>query len=407
MVGYLALPFTGLLSPLIALPAVTFKYGAAAWAAIAIGQSIGMAASAIGELGWGLNGPQRVARAAAGNSYQILVLSIQSKLVVFAPLAVIVAVSAYTLSPEYRSESAVIAIASLAAGLNAVWFYLGKSRPWVAIVTDGLPRMIGVLVAAGLLLVGAPLMVYALVGLLLPCVVGPVLGLLVARTGLTRPRVQHRPRQVISAIFAQSSAFTARLVSALYIALPVTLVSIVSPASVAVFAAGERLMRLGLGAMASVPNGMQGWVGSEPDRMRRWSRVRSAIFLNVLLGMVAAACFGFLAPVASSLMFSGSATIPSELAWVLALVIVIVSTSRATGNLALVALSRVRIIMWSAIAGAIVGVPSILVFSHLLGPIGGAIGELSAELVVLTVQIVGVVSTRRRQMLLHGRLGSA
>lgn len=385
-----------MLSPLLALPAVTSKFGAAAWAAIAIGQSVGMAASAVGELGWGLNGPQRAARLSPGNGYQLLVLSIQTKLVVFAPLAAVVFTAALLLSSSFELESAVIAVASLAAGLNTVWYFLGTSRPWAAILTDGVPRILGVLLATLLIVAGMPLMTYAVVGLLLPCLIGPLAGLLTVRSETSRRRVAYRSKHVLRAIRVQGSAFTARLVSALYIALPVTLVSIVAPASVPMFAAGERIMRLLLGAMASVSNGMHGWIGSESDRLARWVRVRKAIVLNVILGLAAALAFGFLAPSASAFIFSGSATIPSELAWVFALVIVVVSTSRATGNLALVALSRVDIIMWSATAGAAIGVPAILLLSRLLGPIGGALGELVAEVVVLAVQVRGVVVGRVR-----------
>lgn len=392
--GYLLVPLTGLLSPLIALPAITAHHGALAWAALATGQSIGMAASALGELGWGLNGPQRVAPMRARNSYQTLILSLQTKLLAFVPLSVLVGMIAYALTADFKAEASVIAIASLAGGLNAVWFFLGRSQPWNAILTDGVPRIVGVLAGAILVVAGGSLMTYAWVGLMMPCVIGPVLGLIVARTRAAQRTRLFRPAQVTRAIRAQASAFTARLVSAMYIALPVTLVSLVSPASVPVFAAGERLMRLLLAAMASVPNGMHGWIGVVTGQRARWNRIRLALWVNLGLGLAAASAFGLLAPFASSLIFSGKATIPSQLSWVMALVIVVVSVSRATGNLALVALRRVRVIMWSAMAGALVGVPAITVFTALLGPVGGAAGELVAEAVVLAVQVRGIAKNR-------------
>ncbi|MDR6867242.1 O-antigen/teichoic acid export membrane protein [Microbacterium resistens] len=393
--GYLLIPLTGLLSPLIALPAITAQHGAAAWAALAIGQSVGTAAAAVGELGWGLNGPQRVARMAPASAFRTLLLSMQSKLVAVLALSPIVGVIAFFLAQDFRIDAAVIAIASLAAGLSSVWFYLGRSRPWAAILTDGAPRLVGVLVGALLVMAGASLMVYAVVALLIPCIVAPLLGVLVAHRGTQASWALFRPAHVRTAVFAQSSAFTARLVSATYIALPVALVSIVAPGSVPVFAAGERLMRLLLAAMAAVPNGLQGWVGSA-ERGDRWGRVKKAILLNAVLGLAAAVCFALLAPFASELMFSGTSTIPSELAWIFGGVIVFVSISRATGNIGLVALARVRIIMWSALGGAIVGVPAIFLLARFLGVIGGALGELIAEAVVLGIQIVGIAYARRK-----------
>lgn len=375
-------------SPLVALPSITSHFGKDAWAAVAIGQSIGAALATLVELGWGLNGPQRVARMSPKNSYQAIVVSAQAKLLVLAPALVISAAFAFVLAPSHRGDAAAVAVAAVSAALSVSWFYLGKSRPWTIVASDAVPRLIFLVAASVLIARGAPLLTYPILGILSPSLIAPLIGVAIARpTSSQRSSSLLSFRRLLRVINAQLSALSARAASAAYIALPVTLVSIGAPATVPVFAAGERLMRIGLSAISIVPNAMQGWVGSTADRNSRNRRVRISILLNSGFGLVAAILFGTLAPWVSGILFSGVATVPPSIAWLFALVVLIVTVSRATGGLALVAQNKVRAVALSAVAGAVVGVPAILVLSHLLGMAGGVLGEIAAESAVLFVQL--------------------
>ena len=61
VLAYAAFPMIGAVTPLLAIPAISQQFGAPGWASIAVGQSVGAAASVAVELGWGLTGPQAVA----------------------------------------------------------------------------------------------------------------------------------------------------------------------------------------------------------------------------------------------------------------------------------------------------------------------------------------------------------
>lgn len=388
--AFLLIPLFGMITPLLALPAITTRFGAEGWAAVAIGQSIGAAAATLVELGWGLNGPQRVARMSTTSTYRSAVLSLQTKGLMLVPMAMVAFTASWLLAPSHRLDAAIVAAGTAATALSLSWLFLGKTAPLRIIGTDSVIRLGGIALATALLLVGGDLWVYAVVGIAFPAFASPALACLLVRRAARRRVPIPSLRLVKYSMRAQWHAVTARGVSALYIALPVALVGVVSPASVAVFAAGERLMRLGLAAMAVVPSAMQGWVGSALNREQRMGRVRLAILMNAGLGVVAALVFGFFGPFASQLVFSGSATIPPMFAWTLAGVVILVSVSRATGGIGLVALQRVDVIARSATAGAIVGVPTLLLGGLMLGPVGGALGELAAEGTVLAVQARGL-----------------
>ncbi|MGK9147410.1 hypothetical protein KXS11_07280 [Plantibacter flavus] len=386
--GFLILPMLGAISPLIALPAITSNFGARAWAAIAIAQSVGAACGVIVELGWGLNGPQRVARAQRRNQRQIMATSIATKasaFVVMGPLAVVLSAA---LAPGYVLAVALVALGATGVGLTASWFFVGTGSPAKIMVTDSLPRIAAVIIATLLISVGAPLYVYGL-AILIPSLISPLLAIVLTGVSPVDFRAVRGVRLLI-AIRLQLVALSGRAVSALYIALPITLVSLVSPQSVAVFASIERLQRMTLTVLQSVPNFMQGWVGRTADREMRLKRATHSILLNAVMGAAAGGVFTALAPWVSSVLFSGVVTISFTLSALGGCMIFIVCVSRATGNIALVALRNIRAISLSALAGALIGVPAILVLAFALGPAGGLLGEIIAEAVVLSIQLTAV-----------------
>ncbi|WP_292700437.1 hypothetical protein [Microbacterium sp. 69-10] len=394
-IAFMLIPLFGLVTPLLGLPAVTTRFGADGWAAVAIGQSLGAAVATLVELGWGLNGPQKVARMTPRGTYRAAVLSLRAKLLVLLPTAPVAFTLSWLLAPTHRFDAALVSTGTAIAALSLTWVFLGKTAPGRVIATDNGLRLLGIVAATAGLVAGADLWVYAVVGIALPGTLSPALALFILRREAGRVTARTSRRLLYWTLRAQWHAVSARGVSALYIALPVTLIGIVAPGSVAVFAAGERLMRLGLSAMSIVPSAMQGWIGSSPERGERRRRVRLAVMINATFGAIAAIAFGVAAPLASSLIFTGSATIPSPLAWSFAIVVTLVATSRATGSIALVSIRRIDVIARSASAGALVGVPAILLGGLVLGPVGGVLGEVAAEGTVLAVQARGLLRAGR------------
>lgn len=384
--GFAVIPLLGIITPLLVLPVLTSRFGEPAWVAVAVGQSIGAGFVTIGEMGWGLSGPQRVARQAPTSALSLSILSIQTRLVVLGPLALVTVCAALLISPTNGVWAASVALATLLTSLSLSWMFLGQTRPWLVVTFEAFPRLIGLAIAAGLMLVGFDFWVYPVVGLGIPAIVAVVLSLAHVRRQTSQKARIWKARQVRLAIRSQWSAVLTRSSSALYIALPVSLVSIVSPDSVAVFAAGERILRICLGGLIALPNAMQGWVGSASQANDRRQRVRKSIGWGIAMGLVGGVLFAFLAPTASSVLFSGVATIPPSTAAVFGTTLAIVCISRITGGIGLVASRQVNRLAQSALLGALVGVPAILVLALFFGAVGGAAGELAAEAAVLSFQ---------------------
>lgn len=402
--AFLAVPALGALAPFLALPAITAHFRASGWAAVAAGQSWGMALSIVVELGWALVGPQRVARLPLPQARRVLVVASRTKWLVVLPIAAIAAVVAAMTAPASPTIAALSAVGSAATGLTCVWYFIGRNRPLAILLTDTAPRVAAVVASAFLIDIGFGLWCYPVIGLLLPSLASPPLGVIMAGASSSTVRAFGRraggPRRLVAVIWGQRAAVSGRGISAVYIGLPVALVGWFAPAAVAVFAAAERLMRMGLNLLSAIPNSMQAWVGAGTDLRMRIARARRAMVINAALGAVAGAVFVTLAPPVSRLVFSGVATIPTSVAVVNAGVCFLVCTSRATGGIGLVVLHRIRIIAISAAAGAVVGVPAIILLGRAYGAIGGVTGELLAESVVLIVQLAGIgVVTRVRSAL--------
>ncbi|MGG7464752.1 hypothetical protein [Plantibacter sp. YIM 135347] len=325
----------------------------------------------------------------------MLAAALATKLVVYLPMAALAVTISILLAPAHQFESALVAAGTAGVGLSSAWFFVGSGSPGRIMMTDSLPRIIAVAAAALGIGLGGPLWIYGL-AIAIPSALSPVLAVRV--TGVSRHdfRIVSGGR-LLWAIKAQAVALSGRAVSALYIALPITLVGIASPQSVAVFAGAERLQRMALTVLQAVPNYLQGWVGGGKSIEERLDRAIKSILYNGVLGIIAGTGFALLAPTFAHFVFSGVVALPYSLSALSGLLIFIVCVSRATGNITLVALRKINIISLSALTGAAVGVPAILVFSSLFGPHGALVGELLAEGTVLAIQLIAVVVYRRRR----------
>lgn len=386
VLGFVIVPMMSIASPLLAIPAITSHFGATGWSAVAIGQSIGASLAVIGELGWGLTGPQRVARQSQRLRRQTLALALFTKTIVLLPLVVIAGVISFYLAQDFRWESATVAVGSAAYGINSTWYFIGTGSSARLLVTDAIPRLLCVSASALLIFSGGVLALYPVIGVVLPTVISTLLVTRMERISPVHLRGM-TPGRLVLIFRSQSVALAGRSLSAIYMSLPVTLVSIVSPSTVAVFSAIERLQRIYLQVLSAIPNIMQNRVGQSTRYEQKYRRAINSIYLNGALGITTGLIFTLLVPIMAKVVFASTIKIPLEFAALSGIMIFAVCTSRASGSIALVALGRVRSVLASAAAGAGVGIPTILLGAYFLGTPGALAGEILAELVVLSSQI--------------------
>lgn len=395
LVGFALIPLVSALSPLVVIPALTATFGAETWGTVALAQSIGSAAAVVIELGWGLNGPQRVARASERARPQLYALALSTKLLIFVPVVVPAVVLTVLLAPTDPVVAALITAATALSTLSPSWFFIGTGQPRRILLLDALPRLLTNVVAfLAISFAGAPLLVYPallFVGTALP----PVLGWAAVGSSASMVR-SFGLKRVVRCIRAQSVALQGRLASAAYIALPIAIVGAASPSALVLFSAAERLQRLVLALLSAFPNAMQGWVGSSDSPSSRRRRLTVALRLNIALGLVAGLAFWAFGGLASRLLFSGEIDLPYHITALCGGVIAITCVSRATGGLGLVAVRRIDALRNSALVGAMVGPLAIWVLAASLGSTGGLLAELLTESIVLSVQAVILYRALRR-----------
>jgi hypothetical protein len=275
--------------------------------------------------------------------------------------------------------------------LSPTWYFVGLGRPGRVVLTEALPRVVLALAAAAALVVGAPLEVY-----------GSCLVLAVVATAVLTPLVDDAARfpsrqafaEVPRVVREQAVLVLGRAVTTTYKSLPVALLGVAAPASVAAFAATDRPLRMGLQVLSAVPDRLQTWVGT-PDAVLARRRSAVSLGLNTGLGVVAGAVFALAMPTVSGWLFAGAVDVDRDLAvWGGALVAVICS-SRGAG-LALVSAGRHGHTTTAAIAAAIVGVPGVLVAGAAVGATGAVAALVLAEAVGFVVQLGLLVGTGGR-----------
>ncbi|WP_343988018.1 hypothetical protein [Terrabacter terrae] len=301
------------------------------------------------------------------------------------PLLGAIAAVGVVLLPGTSFPGVLMALASVASSFTFTWYFVGTGRPLAILLSDTLPKVLAALIAAALLYQGLPLSVYPLLMMSASVLGVPVAAILARAPLVALTRLTWRP--VVEALRHQSVALRGRATSALYIALPVALVGMVSTESVAVFSAIERLQRLLLAVLQSVPTAMQNWVGSAIQGTERYKAIRKALSANGALSWISLLGFFLMGPLAIGILFSGKISVSGAMCLMAGVVIALTTSSRATGGLGLVAYGDLRAIANSATVGAALGIPTILVGASLYGVVGALGGEIIAEACVLGVQV--------------------
>lgn len=374
-------PAVSAAAPLAVIPAVTSRFGASGWSAVAVGMSVGIAAAVVGELGWSIVGPLRIARDPAARA-AVFARATASKLVVTAVLLPVVVTVTATVVERHVLAAVLVAVGVALGALSPTWYFVGLGRPGRIVLTEALPRVVLAVAAAVAVWAGAPLEVY-----------GACLVLAVVATALLTPLVDDAARfpsarafaQVPLVVREQAVLVLGRAVTTTYKSLPVALLGVTAPASVAAFAAADRPLRMGLQVLSAVPDRLQTWVGTPDAELARRRSVVS-FGMNVGLGAVAGTVFAVAMPAVSAWLFAGAVHVDRDLAaWGGALVAVICS-SRGAG-LALVSAGRHAHTTTAAIAAAVVGVPGVLAAGAAAGATGAVAALVLAEGVGLVVQL--------------------
>lgn len=398
MVLYFLIPAAGFLSPLLVIPSVTARFGTSGWTGVAVAQSLGASIAVATEMGWGVVGPQRVAglpRHEAIGQYRLSLTSrpltvVPGILAAFAITAIVV--------HDYRWPSAILAAGIAGQAMTPSWYFIGTGMPLGVLWSESLPRVLIALLSAVALHLGAPLVTYSL----LMCLTAPIAQIVARRLiGPDAKPTRSDWRAGPATARAQLIMGSGRAVSVLYTAFPITFVQIFAPGATAVFAATERLMRMGITVLQAVPLRLQSWVGQATESERA-HRIRRAQQIAIVMGVVAGTSYAALAPTVSKFVFSGAVTIPYRVAAASGLLMCIICISTGLG-LSMVATGQANRITAAIIPSAVVAVSTIGFLAAAFGPVGAIAAEILAELTGLAIQFFFLRHYARKMATPRGR----
>ena len=391
---FATLPIASAVASLVGLPAITSVYGADGWAAVAVGLAVGTALSVLVELGWAVTGPVRAARATGRSGARLLALATVTKLIAFAPVALVAGTTSALIVVDHPLAAALSGVSGAALGLSPAWYFIGRGQPLVVLSIDIGPRVLAAATASVALYAGAPLSAYPIAMIAAALITLP-LSAVAERIGPAELRHAGRNR-VAHAFVTQFVAVRGQMATALYTATPIVIVGIVAPPVVALFSAAERLQRMVLALVRSVPNALVGWVAAAPAGSARTRRTRDAIITSAGVRVAAGATFAVFGPWVADIVFSGVIDLSPALALLCGTLILVVCISRAVGGIGLVVHGRVVDLTRSSYWGAAIGVPALAVAPIYWGAMGAVAAEIIAELAVLARQTATLLAVIRR-----------
>lgn len=378
---------------LAAIPAMVAASGPHAWGMIAAGQSIGAVAAVVVAYGWGMSGPAKIARADFDGRLSEYAESVVCELLIFVPIGLAAFVIAWLIGNDYGLYAGVGALSTASVGLTANWYFIGRAQPYALLVGETLPRIAGTAIGIAFMLTGST----ALVGVLWQ-LFGMVAAFVVCTVWILQPwDAAHRHavtrRPVTTVLRAQRYGLTATVVSAVYGAAPITIVTLVAPGVQPVYAVLDKVQRQVNAGLSPFTTVMQGWIPRAPKGGLA-ARIRQALLLSVAFGIVLAA---FMLLIGPDLMrwLGGGRIQPGFVA--LVLMSVIAGTylfENIVAKAALPALGRLRVAARASIIGMVVGLPLVALGAIVLGAEGALTGILIGIVVRLAIELLAVRSER-------------
>lgn len=386
--AFALLPLFSFATPLLLMPLLARTLDEFGWAQLAIGQSVGGVGAIVVNLGWNLSGPPEIATSAKARRATYLA-SLRQKLfalVLVIPVTCLVAtIAAPGAGIGYEVP---VAVATSLLGLSGNWFFIGEGRARSIALLDVIPRVSSVALSLALVgLTGVALWFPALGAAASLLTFGMQTASVLRRYPRTDARVERRS--------VNWKSVATELLGGAYSTAAIALSSAsMSVADVAAYSSAERLYRVGALSLGGATGGLVGWVAGIDESPRRR---RVAFYFGLTVGLLGMFLMGLAGPFASEVLFTEAYAIGQDVSWFMGMAFFFLSVNSVCGRVLLAPAGHYGVILGSTVAGAVVGVPLLLLLPAFAGAAGVAISVAASQAAVVLAQIPAVVSTLRRR----------
>lgn len=392
---YTATTVVNSLIGLVVVPVTIYVAGAAEWGAIAVGQSVGSIATIFVALGWGYNGPSLIGRADPEERQVIAIHSLVARSVAAPIFTAVAGVAAFYLAPTIPWAAVIACVTVSLGGLGMSWYYIGDAQPRALFLLDGIPRWAGNLLGAAALFAWHDIYAFLWIQLVGAMLAYTISTLDIISKGPPVPAGTWGIRSAFRGVKSQLYAGITVVTATSFAALPTLVIAALAPASVPIYALGERLVRFALMAITPFLQWVQGWVPrSSPDSSQAW-RIKWVTRVTYWAAIPLGLSVALLGPWAGHILSAGVVELPLSLTIAFGVAVATSAVSRVVGMACLLALGDDRSVAVSAVLGAIVGVPLLFVLVPTAGATGAAMSLALSEVIVVAYQIFAL---RRLQL---------
>lgn len=373
------LPSVAALASFAVLPIVARNASIAEWAALAVGQALGLVASAVVSLGWTLSGPLVISIADSPQRHTLLADSGGERRLAFAATLLPWCGASWLVAPDgARILTVAACLAGASFGLSPAWYSIGLAQPRLLLIYDVTPRVLATVAAGVSIHFGGPIALFPL--FLLTAAIASSLrhehqinGALATSFSL---RVARRAWRRGASGIAEVSGTLVASGSSLLVGVAA------APAQVATYSAAERLYRIGIMAASGLS------AASMSSLARSHRRTIRASAAMIALGIIGALSLTLAGPAVAAILFGDRLAPDRTTTMGIGLSFLVICGLTVTGRYLLARSSAIRWIAIGNVTSLLAGVPLITIAASRGGADAAAWAVLCAHLLNLSIQIV-------------------
>ncbi|WLP92123.1 hypothetical protein [Gordonia sp. NB41Y] len=372
------------MSALVVLPIVSSRFGADGWSALGVGQAVGALAGVAIALAWPIVGAQLTAVSTRKDEQiEIARSSFSSRfgvLVVIAPVAVLISMM---IVPNYQISAGMYSVFFAANGLTFSWYYAGSEQPFLLLRNEAIPRLIGYLAGAGIIIAGGALWCFS------ACMVAVSIVIIIlnvsSTVGISHVRTILPNREDFKVVRRQSFGGISRTIGALGMYSGAVVVGIANPAVLPLYTATDQLQRAVVNLGSAGPQALAGWAGRRSrSQFTLVVAVRNAWAISFAMALLLICGWVLAGNLVLTLLFSGKVELTLLELFCSGICFAVICSSQSVALLCMVPLKLQRVVYLASAVCAVLSVIGAL-FGAVFWDYIGAVSGLSSGFVVLLI----------------------